>query len=281
MRKMDLNGLIPKMMLLTVITVLLNAGLSTNLNSAELLIYTTHEPPLNFTKRKNTSYAKGNDVVGITADIVREIMRRTGTKAVIELIPWSRGYRKALEKKDVVIFSMARTEGREDLFQWIGPIAMKKGILFAKKGSGIRINTLDDAKRVRKIGTMPSDTKELFLEERGFTNLEGNTIWEQSLRKLMMGRIDLWTQTDLDSPVIAKRAGVDINEIVAAYTFLKMVLYIGVSKKTSAVLVNRWQNALDQMKHDGTFDTIIKKWAEYYRVKNWIVRNGMLQVNYD
>ncbi|MCP4755547.1 MAG: amino acid ABC transporter substrate-binding protein [Proteobacteria bacterium] len=270
-----------KALVLGSIIVLLVGSFVGSLKAAEIFVYTTHEPPLNFTAGKNTSYAKGDQVVGVASDVVKEILKRTSSKAVVKLLPWARGYQAVSEKKNVFLFSMARTQARANQFQWIGPIATKKAILFAKKGSGITVDRLDDAKRVKSIGTMTDDSKEQYLVRNGFTNLEGSPTWEQSLTKLVMGRVDLWTQTDLDSPVIAKRAGVDINDIEAIYTLHKAVLYIGVNKKTSKALVRQWQKALDEIKSDGTFETIVEKWAAFYNAKNWIVRNGMLQVNYE
>ena len=42
----------------------------------------------------------------------------------------------------------------------------------ARKESGIKIDTLEDAKKVKRIGTLREDTRERFLKEHGFTNLE-------------------------------------------------------------------------------------------------------------
>ena len=37
--------------------------------------------------------------------------------------------------------------------------------------------------------------------------------------------------------------------------------YVGVSHKTSPAVVRRWQEALNQMRKDGTFDRIMKQGA--------------------
>ena len=59
----------------------------------------------------------------------------------------------------------------QDKFNWIGPLSGKRDILAAKKGSGIKINKLEDAKKVEHIGTLRNDTKEIFLKRHGFNNL--------------------------------------------------------------------------------------------------------------
>jgi len=56
-------------------------------------------------------------VKGFNAEIVAEIIRRTGLSAQIRCIPWARSYRTIQTEKNVVLFSMARTPEREPLFK--------------------------------------------------------------------------------------------------------------------------------------------------------------------
>jgi polar amino acid transport system substrate-binding protein len=132
--------------------------------SAELTILTENLPPLN--------YVEDGVLVGPSVDIVREIQRRVGSNDEIKVYPWARAYKMALEEENVVLFSMTYTKARYDIFKWIGPVATKRDILVAKKGSGIRISSLEDAKKVKRIGTLRDDTRERLLKSLGFTNLE-------------------------------------------------------------------------------------------------------------
>lgn len=246
----------------------------------ELQIYTCQEPPLNFSETFEKDINYSEDVTGIATDIVREILKRTKTNAKIHLLPWARAYLYAQNRKNVILYSLARVEERENMFYWVGPIALKKIIFFSKKGSGIVITELEDAKHVGKIGTLRQDSKEQYLKKRGFKNIHRFNSWEEGLQLLLLGELDLLTQTDLDAPVIAKRAGIDINQIVPVFTVYQNRLYIGVSKSTSMKIVNQWQRVLDEIKRDGTFETIVKEWAKYYEA-NWIVKDRMAQVKYE
>jgi len=111
---------------------------SPSLHGVELMILTENLAPLNF--------VKDGVFVGPAVEIVQEIQHRVGSRVQIEVYPWARAYRMALEEENIVLFGMAQTEEREDKFNWIGPIARKTDILVAKKGSGIKINSLEDAK---------------------------------------------------------------------------------------------------------------------------------------
>lgn len=252
----------------------------TSIYAQELRIYTSQEPPLNFTETFNKDIFYSDDVTGLATDVVREILKRTKTDAKIELVPWARAYMNAQKQENVVVYSMIRLEQREDLFHWVGPIALKKAMLFSRKDSGIKINSLDGAKRVGRIGTLRLDAKELFLKKRGFKNIYSLNTWENGLQLLALGNIDLWTQTDFDVPIVANLAGVDLDEIESVFTMYSTASYIGISKPTSLKIVEQWQGALDDIKRDGTFKNIVEKWAKYYR-SNWIVKDGMVQIGYE
>ena len=63
-------------------------------------------------------------------------------------MPWAQGYTMAQRQPNVALYSTTRTESRENLFKWVGPLATMKWVFFAKAGSGIKISSLDDAKKV-------------------------------------------------------------------------------------------------------------------------------------
>jgi polar amino acid transport system substrate-binding protein len=251
------------------------------LSAEEISVYTCQEPPLNYTEKGNQDGAKGEEVTGFATDVVREILARTNLDTTIFLIPWARAYNLAQAEPNVFLYSMARRPDREGLFKWVGPIARKKTMLFAKRGADLKITSLNDAKQVMSIGTMREDSKEQFLVKEGFTNLDSSSQWDQALKKLIAGRVSLWINTDLDAPVIAKKTGINNEEIESVLKLYDYDLYIGVSKNTPDRLVILWQHALDELKSDGTFQQLILKWASNYNVSNWVLEDGMLQVNYD
>ena len=107
--------------------------------SAELTILTENLPPLN--------YVDNGTLVGPSVEIVREIQKRVGSQEQIQVYPWARAYKMALEKENVILFGMTYTDVRKNKFKWVGPLATKRDILVAKKGSGIKIKDLEDAKK--------------------------------------------------------------------------------------------------------------------------------------
>lgn len=144
-----------------------------------LTLLTEELPPLNFTDQ--------GALTGLSVDVVHEIQRRVGNTDPIEVVPWARGYKDIQEMPNTVLFSTTRTEDRERLFQWVGPLARWEYVFYKKRGSPITLDTLDAARDVGSIATYRDDARKQFLKERGFTNLDSCTKTDE-LRAEASGR---------------------------------------------------------------------------------------------
>lgn len=220
--------------------------------SAELTILTENLPPLN--------YLKDGVLVGPSVEIVKEIQRRVGSHEQIKVFPWARAYSKALEEENIVLFGMTHTKVREDLFKWVGPLATKRDILVAKKGTGKVVNSLADAKKVQRIGTLRDDTRERLLKEHGFTNLESVSDEQKNAKKLALGRIDLWAYKQPGLKTVCELAEVDYSELEEVFHLRKIDVSIAFSKTTSDSIVLKWKNVFNEMLADGTIENIRSKW---------------------
>jgi polar amino acid transport system substrate-binding protein len=193
-------------------------------------------------------------------EIVKEIQKRVGSKEQIQVYPWARAYKMALEEENVVLFGMTYTDVRKEKFKWVGPLATKRDILVAKKSSGIKIKDLEDAKKVKNIGTLLDDTRGRLLERNGFRNLEPVSDEQLNAKKLALGRIDLWAYKIPGLRTVCDLAGVDHTEFEEVYHLREIDLMIAFSKKTSDSIVQKWRDAFNEMLADGTIMQIRKNW---------------------
>ncbi|MBN1932440.1 MAG: transporter substrate-binding domain-containing protein [Desulfobacterales bacterium] len=226
--------------------------LTTRLNAQGLKVLFEDSPPL--------SYLQEDQLAGCYVEIVREIFHRLNLSEDIQLVPWARGYEIVQSSPYIALIPTARTQKREHLFKWVGPLNVIKVGFFAKKGSGIRITSLEDLKKVRAIGTYKHDVREEFLIEKGFTNFDSTNSNISNLKKLIAGRIDLWFSDDLTMNFTALQAGIDPSELELLYSPHNFTLYIAISKKTPDRVVAEWQATLNDLKSDGTFKKKCKKW---------------------
>jgi polar amino acid transport system substrate-binding protein len=166
----------------------------------------------------------------------------------------------ALEEENVILFGMTYTEDRSNLFKWVGPLATKRDILLARKDASFSITSLEDAKKVERIGTLRDDVRGKLLEKKGFTNLEPVSDEQKNAQKLALGRIDLWAYKKPGFRTVCELAEVDPEQFVEVAHLKKSELKIAFSKKTSDTIVARWQQAFDEMAKDGTIQKIKDKW---------------------
>lgn len=220
--------------------------------AADLTILTENLPPLN--------YLENGQLIGPSVEIVREIQKRIGSSEPIHVLPWARAYRRALEEENVVLFGTTQTKARLNVFKWVGPLATKRDILVGLKGTKNTIASLDDAKKVKRIGTLRDDTRERFLEAQGFTNLEPVSDDKKNAQKLLLGRIDLWVYKQPGVKTVCQLAGVDHSEFEEVLHLRLIDVSIAFSKQTSDEIVARWQEVFSEMENDGTIDAIRRKW---------------------
>ena len=220
--------------------------------SENLTILTENLPPLN--------YMDDGKLMGPSVEIVQEIQRRIGSTEQIQVYPWARAYKIALDVENIILFGMTQTKQRQELFKWVGPLAVKRDILIARKDANIKISSLDDAKKVMRIGTLRDDTREQLLKREGFENLESVSDEQRNAQKLAMGRIDLWAYKKPGYITVCRLAGVNPNDLQEVYHLRQIEVSIAFSKKTSDMIVTRWHQTFQAMVADGTIQHIQDKW---------------------
>jgi len=163
---------------------------------SEIQMLTEEYPPVTFMKNGKVS--------GFVTDMVREISVRQGIQDNIRLTSWDEAYKMALNNPNVVLFSAERTEKREKLFQWVGPVGKNSSIFYAKKGSGLRIKSLEEARKVAAIATTANWFTEQDLKDKGFSNLVSAPLPTDNVRMLMQGKVKLSVFTDITVAEIVK-----------------------------------------------------------------------------
>jgi len=162
-------------------------------------LVTEEYPPVTFMRDGKPS--------GFVTDMVREIAARQGIPDNIRLTSWKNAYNMALLHPKVVLFSAERTPDRESLFQWVGPVGKNSAILYARKGSGIRMSSLEEARKIAAIATTTNWFTEQYLKREGFKNLHSSPDPRSNVRQLMNGEAQLSVFTDITIPEIVRDAG--------------------------------------------------------------------------
>jgi len=216
-------------------------------------VYTEQYPPLTF----RNSFG---EITGFGTDIATEIMKRNHTYYPINLSLWSNGYELALNNPNFCLFTMDRTELRENLFQWVGPIGSNITYFYVLAGSGITITSLDEARALASVGTVSSWFSDQYLRELGFTNLVSDGDPAVMTGKLMAGEVQAFVCTNVTFPSILRSQGFQYSQVTPTFALMSSDYYIAFSKNTPASTVQQWQTALDAARQDGTYDAVYMKW---------------------
>jgi polar amino acid transport system substrate-binding protein len=224
-----------------------------NLVQAESLrLYTEEYPPIN--------YSQDDEPTGLATEVVREIMRRTGQHAPIEVVPWARGYQQARVRPATGLFVTMRTAEREALFQWVGPLARAVTSFYALRSAELRVASLDEARRLGAIAVPRDWYSHQYLQAEGFANILPVTGPVQVIRMLKRGRVKLMVLDNLSLKALLAQGGVRASEVELLHSFMHNDAYIAFSPQTDAALIARWQAELDAMKADGSFAALYRKW---------------------
>ena len=218
-----------------------------------LQIFTEEFPPYNYMGPEEA-------VLGSSTEVVREILGRLRRDDPIDLLPWSEGYQRTLNSPDTVLYSTARTAEREPLFLWVGPIGSYDFVFYARNGSGISIESLEAAKKAGTIGVARDNARHQFLQENNVQDLALYPDDVSCVRALIDGDIALWLGSSDIAPGIVEKAGYVYADVEAVYPVKTVELFIAFNNQTSAELVAAWQETLDAMKKDGTYDAIMARY---------------------
>ena len=223
-----------------------------DLMAAELRLYTEDYRPF--------SYLEHGKPTGMAVAVVEELVRRTGEQALIELVPWTRGYHQVRHQADTALFSTVRTAQREKAFQWVGPIARGYTRFYTRKDAGLQVASLDD---VRQLGTLAVPKQwysyEL-LRELELGNLYGVQKPQDMLRMFRHGRVKLLLASNLTLDGMLAEQGMNTGELQEQFDLMPNDSYIAFSLQTDAGRIARWQQALQQMRQDGSLERIYRHW---------------------
>jgi polar amino acid transport system substrate-binding protein len=122
------------------------------------------------------------------------------------------------------------------------------------------IASLDDAKEVAKVGVYQNDVGDQILTAKGLKNLDRSNDVITPIKKLMVARISLVASTPDEIGPLVEKAGYQLADVKMLYVFQRIQVFIAASKATPPELVAKWQDALDAMKKDGSFEKIFHKY---------------------
>ncbi len=218
-------------------------------------IMTEQYPPHNF--------QVDGELKGISADILALMLNKLGSKLSredIKVLPWARGYHETLNHPNTCLFSTTRTEDRENLFKWVGPISPTKVALIAKKNRDIQIDSIDDLSKYT-IGVITDD-----IAEQTLINMRVDRMILDDVSRTVMNIKKLNSERRGYAEEVAmwelKSNGFNPSEYETVYVLQANELYFAFNMETPDKLINHLQQVLDEIKETGEHQKIIDKYTK-------------------
>lgn len=219
----------------------------------QLQFVTEEFAPLNFLQDEQPT--------GLGPELVRELQKRTGISAPIAILPWARAYKMAQTLPNIGLINCARTAEREPLFRWVGPIANLRSAIYAKRGAGVRLASLSEAKSARSVIALREGFSAQLLQKLGFSNLYLSPNPRDAIRLMMISPPDtLMMMSTIGVPDALKRIDQKPNALEPILVVMRSQAYIAFSLDTPTSTISQFQKALTDMKRDGSFAALYKKW---------------------
>ncbi|MFH0759930.1 MAG: transporter substrate-binding domain-containing protein [Bacteroidota bacterium] len=225
----------------------------------QVAIFTESDPPSNFID-------DNGNLDGSSVDMIEAMMGIMGTEDPIILSNWADGYDLVHYVPNTMLFSTFRTEERENLFKWVGPIGKVSYVFIVKADTDYHIEDLDDARSMRSIGTVAGWASEEQLIDLGFNNV---VVWatpQEVLGKLLDESIPCCVLTDLNLRMLLQELGHPPKDVRKEATLSSHEAYMAFSPDTGKDLIAQWESAYDAIVANGTLQEI---WDNWYPDIDW------------
>ena len=221
-----------------------------------LLGFTENLPPLNYQDEQGAQ--------GFAVELLRLMAAEAGLALELHVLPWQRAVQKAEAEAGSLLFSLTRTPERETQFQWVGPIAQRRILVYRLASrDDLRLARLEDLGNAR-IGVVRESATDRLLQAAGLrpgVELEQGLDDATNVRKLLAGRMDYVTLLDW-------AAAWNLRQLRLPYETLQVAMeldttrsyWYGLRPDADPALVKKLQAALDAIRRDGRYERLRQRY---------------------
>lgn len=205
---------------------------------------------------------KNNQASGYSVDVVNQLFNNAQIDFELDFYPWPRAYRAAINNKNTVIFSLARTPQRESSFLWIGKLHGEEYAFYRLKSMpNVEATSLQQIMNY-SVAVMRDSPNDQFLTDQKFVEIERTPDVSQTIKMLFEKRVDFLFGSD--AALKSKTRQLGYNEELLKKVFrvpeLDADLYIAIGLGSHPQLVYELQKSYQLMQQNGSLEQLQKKW---------------------
>ncbi len=214
--------------------------------------FTENLPPLNYQDEAGPQ--------GFAVELLRLMAAGAGLPLDVQVLPWQRAMQMAEAQPGSVLFSLTRTPEREAQFQWVGPIAQRRVLIYRLASRDDLAMTQLGALGNARIGVVRESAADRQLQAAGLKpgqQLEQGLDDATNLRKLLAGRMEYVALLDW-------AAAWNLRQLGLPYTTLQPVMehdvarayWYGLRLDTDPAVARRLQAELNALRRDGRYERL-------------------------
>lgn len=206
----------------------------------KITFYSENYPPANFVQE--------GELKGITIESAKLMWQKLSMKEQpIYMVPWARGYRNTLLTPNSALFTMSRTEERENLFKWLGPLFQSRHMLIAKKSKNIKVSNLGELFQYN-VATIRGDISEMSLQKIGYPelNMAKVTELERAFYMMQSDRVELLMVSIHGFTHLTEKLGVNADLYEHVWHVNTVGNFIAFNKDTPDSIIERYRLVFEE-----------------------------------
>lgn len=206
------------------------------------------------------SFMEDGKPAGLVVELAQEVQRRLGRSDPIEIVPWIRALALAKNERQVLLLSIVPTPERATTMVFAGPLFMVNVSVFAKAERADILRASDQGLKALRTGARRGSIFSQAAQRHGLHLTDEINSSDLAARMLMQGRFDLWVEGEETAGTALERAGYRRGDMVQVRSLGTDEVHFAFTNDTAPELVRAWSEALRDMKRDGSFLRIYRKW---------------------
>ena len=199
-------------------------------------------------------------IEGIAADLVSDILDEMAFDQTILSAPWARIATEAMTKSNVLVFSVIRTDERENVFHWVTPVSRNLHGLYEIDKPYFPF--FEDVPKTYRVGTLLEDYRYQIAIEHGF-KVKAYDSWQALVDALINNDVDaiFGSQGAIDFGCNPNQFKCETITLTSKYDI--STAYLALSKKDTCVLVlEKLKLAAAGVKMSDKFNEQLSSWSD-------------------
>ncbi|MGR3495993.1 substrate-binding periplasmic protein [Citreimonas sp.] len=195
------------------------------------------------------------DRPGLSIEILQRAAALSGRSLDITFVPFARAVKTIMRREDHLLPAYFRSPARERSCAWVARTHTVHNVF---NTLGPAIDTLDEARKLDRIGVETDTAMDVMLSRLGFDNLVRASTPLISTQQLRMGRIDAWALTRSAARWIWEDLG-HPERLVQGIPVAIADVYVAASRTVSPALMEDYAGAIAVLQTAGAVDEIVAR----------------------